>query len=296
MTRLALVDPADHRPGPTVRTVRTVRGVPVPAVGLGTWRLEGEQCRESVGTALELGYRHLDTAQEYGNERAVGEALRDADVDREEVFLTTKLANGNRSASAVRRTTEESLARLGTDYVDLLLIHWPNLRTPLAETLAAMDRLVDRGSVRHVGVSNFDLERLDRARQLTDHGILVDQVLCNPYRPREELLDYCRIHDVLLVAYSPLCHGGVLEDPVLQAIGDRHGKSPAQVAIRWLLQQPNVATVPKATSREHLAANLDVFDFTLSTAEMQRIRQPSSRRVLRGFVRSWLGGWPPWDR
>ncbi|MEF8778041.1 MAG: aldo/keto reductase, partial [Natronomonas sp.] len=199
--------------------VTTVRGVEVPTVGLGTWRLTGEQCRQSVQTALELGYRHIDTAQAYGNEREVGSALRNSDVDREAVFLTTKLGRGNRGYDDVRRSTEESLAKLGTDYVDLLLIHWPDPRTPLRETLAAMNELVDEGTIRHVGVSNFDLDRLDHARKLSEHDILTDQVQYNPYWPQSELLDYCRIHDVALTAYSPLAHGGVLEDPVLEEIG-----------------------------------------------------------------------------
>jgi diketogulonate reductase-like aldo/keto reductase len=268
--------------------VTTVRGVEIPAVGLGTWRLTGEQCRQSVRTALELGYRHLDTAQAYGNERQVGSALRASDVDREAVFLTTKLGRGNRGYDDVRRSTEESLAKLGTEYVDLLLIHWPDPTTPLRETLAAMNGLVEEGAVRHIGVSNFDIDRLDRARKLSEHDILTDQVQYNPYWPQSELLDYCRIHDVALTAYSPLAHGGVLEDPVLEEIGRKYDKTAAQIALRWLVQQPNVVTVPKATSREHLAANVDVFDFELRDEEMDRIRQPSKSRAVMGFLKGRL--------
>jgi 2,5-diketo-D-gluconate reductase B len=266
----------------------TVRGVDVPAVGLGTWRLTGETCREAVHTALDVGYRHIDTAQAYGNERQVGNALRDSSVDRNEVFLATKLETKNRGYEDVLRSTEESLAKLGTDYVDLLLVHHPNVTTPLRDTLAAMNELVDAGKVRHLGVSNFDIDGLDDARRLSEHGILTNQVQYNPYWSQGELLDYCRIHDVLLTAYSPLAHGGVLDDPVLAEIAARHDKSPAQVAIRWLLQQPNVATVPKATSRDHLEANLDVFDFELTDDEMNRIRQPSKLRALSGMVKSRL--------
>jgi 2,5-diketo-D-gluconate reductase B len=266
----------------------TAQGADVPAVGLGTWRLTGETCRESVRTALEVGYRHLDTAQAYGNERQVGNGLRDSGVDREDVFLATKLETANRGYDDVLRSTEESLAKLGTDYVDLLLIHHPNVTTPLRDTLAAMNELVDAGKVRHLGVSNFDVDGLDRARTLSEHGILTNQVQYNPYWTQGELLDYCRIHDVLLTAYSPLAHGGVLDDPVLTEIGVRYDKSPAQVAIRWLLEQPNVATVPKATSRDHLEANLDVFDFDLTDEENDRIRQPSKLRALSGMMKSRL--------
>ena len=266
----------------------TVGGVEIPSVGLGTWRLTGDSCRKSVRTALELGYRHVDTAQAYSNERQVGNALRNSDVAREDVFVTTKLGRGNRAYDDVVRSTEESLAKLGTDYIDLLLIHWPDPVTPLRETLAAMNELVDRGAVRHVGVSNFDVDRLARARELSEHGILTNQVQYNPYWSQTELLDYCRIHDVALTAYSPLAHGGVLEDPVLGSIGEKYDKHPAQIALRWLVQQPNVLTVPKATSREHLAANIDIFDFELTDEEMDRVRQPSKSKAVAGFVRNRL--------
>jgi diketogulonate reductase-like aldo/keto reductase len=270
--------------------VTTVGDVEIPTVGLGTWRLTGEECRRSVRTALELGYRHIDTAQEYGNERQVGGALRDSDVDRADVFLTTKLGRRNRGYDDVRRSVEESLAKLGTDHVDLLLIHWPNLRTPLRETLAAMNELVDAGKVRHVGVSNFDIDRLASARELSEHGIVTNQVQYNPYWSQSELLDYCRIHDVALTAYSPLAHGGVLEDPVLEEIAARYDKTAAQVALRWLVQQPNVVTVPKASSREHLADNLAVFDFELTDEEMERIHRPSKSRAMVGFLKGRLRG------
>jgi diketogulonate reductase-like aldo/keto reductase len=151
-----------------------------------------------------------------------------------------------------------------------------------------MDELVDAGKVRHLGVSNFDVDRLHAAREAADHELLTDQVQFNPYWEQSALLDYCEIHDLLLTAYSPLGHGGVLSDPVLAEVGERYGKSPAQVAVRWCLQHPNVAVIPKATSREHLAANRDVLDFELSDAEMERVRRPSKTRALSGFVRSRL--------
>lgn len=267
---------------------KTIGQTVVPSVGLGTWRLTGEACRQSVLTALDLGYRHIDTAQAYGNERQVGDAIRDSDVDREDVFVTTKLARGNRDYDGVYRSVKESRIKLDTDYLDLLLIHWPDLRTPLRETLEAMNELVDAGAVRNIGVSNFDLDRLHRAGELSEHDLLTNQVQCNPYWSQTELLDYCRIHDVMLTAYSPLAHGGVLDDPILEEIGNRYGKTAAQVAIRWLIQQPNVVTVPKATSRAHLSENLDVFDFELTDTEMRRVFQPSKPKALSEFLRSQL--------
>jgi diketogulonate reductase-like aldo/keto reductase len=267
-----------------------VQGVSVPALGLGTWQLTGPTCTETVRTAVEMGYRHVDTAQAYGNERQVGMGIEAADVDREDVFLVTKLAGGNRDAESVRRSTRESLHKLGTDYLDLLLIHWPN--TPwmaeTAETLRAMNDLVDEGSVEHIGVSNFSPSQLDKARELSEAPILTDQVQYHPYWDQRRLLDYCRIHDVMVTAYSPLARGGVLEDPALVTIGNRYGKSPAQVALRWLVQQDGVAAIPKASSQEHLEANLAIFDFELTDAEMATVRDPSKLKTGYHFVRSQL--------
>jgi diketogulonate reductase-like aldo/keto reductase len=276
----------------------TVRGVEVPRLGLGTWRLTGDECREAVETALDLGYRHVDTAQVYRNERQVGDALAASDVDREEVFLATKLGPQSRAYDDVLRTTEESLARLGTDYLDLLLVHWPNSQPPgsppnplssapdNAETLRAMNELVDAGTVRHIGVSNFGVDLLDEAREASEAPVLTDQVQYHPFWDQQELLDYCRIHDVLLTAYSPLGHGGVLDDEVLERIGRRYAKTPAQVALRWLVQQEQVATIPKATSREHIEANMAVFDFELTEVEMHEIRRPSKYETLKGFLKA----------
>jgi diketogulonate reductase-like aldo/keto reductase len=271
----------------------SVQGEEVPKLGLGTWRLTGEDCRRAVGTALDLGYRHLDTAQAYGNERQVGVALADSDVDREEVFLTTKLDGSHREFGAVLDGVEESLERLETDYLDLLLIHWPNGRglpgaTPVEETLAAMNELVDDDRVRHIGVSNFGVGALDDARQASEAPIFTNQVQFHPFWDQTALLDYCAIHDVLLTAYSPLAHGGALGDATLNQVGDRYGKSAAQVALRWVLQHDQVATIPKATSRDHLEANLDIFDFELTDEEMGAIARPSKLRSVGMFARSRL--------
>ncbi len=280
----------------------TVQGVEVPRLGLGTWRLTGDDCREAVETALDLGYRHIDTAQVYTNERQVGDALAASDVPREDVFLATKLGPESRAYDDVLRTTEESLARLGTDYLDLLLVHWPNGRPPGSppnpltaapdheETLRAMNELVDAGKVRNVGVSNFSVDELDTARELSDAPVLTNQVQYHPFWDQQDLRSYCRVHDVLLTAYSPLGHGGVLDDPVLERIARRHAKTPAQVALRWLVQQEQVATIPKATSREHLAANMAIFDFELTEAEMAEIRRPSKYETLKGFLKARVSG------
>lgn len=253
----------------------------IPALGFGTARMEGERCRAAVADALDLGYRHLDTAQMYGNERAVGAALDDADVSRDDVFLVTKLDVGNRSRDAVHETTRASLERLGVDAVDLLLIHSPNRSVSLDETLGAMNALRDEGLVSHLGVSNFPASTLDHAVAASDAPIVADQVQYHPYHRQDELLERCAERGVCLTAYSPLAVGDIVDDPTLGEIGERYGKTAAQVALRWLVQQERVAAIPKAATREHAAENLAVFDFALDDGEMERIAELSGGVVDR---------------
>jgi diketogulonate reductase-like aldo/keto reductase len=267
----------------------TVQGVEVPSIGLGTWQMTGSEAYRSVATALELGYRHVDTAQAYENEREVGRALAEADVDREDVFLTTKLLPTDARYRDAHRATRESLERLGTDYVDLLLLHWPNPLVNFAETARAFEDLVDEGLVRHVGVSNFSRRRLEKARKKAGVPLLANQVQFHPYRPKRDLLSYCQAEDVLLTAYSPLARGGLLDDEVLIDIGAAYGKSPAQVALRWAVQHHNVVAIPKSSDPEHLEANLDVFDFTLSGDQMERITRPSLLRTGVAWTKAELG-------
>lgn len=246
-----------------------IQGVRVPVLGLGTWRLEGRTCLRAVEEALSLGYRHVDTAQAYDNEEEVGRALRASGVPREEVFLTTKVWMESLDRGSVLHTTRESLRRLATGYVDLLLIHWPSPTVPLEETLGAFRQLQEEGKARHVGVSNFPPSMLRRALELAP--VLCDQVEYHPFLGQRALLDLARRHDLLITAYSPLARGAVSRDRTLQEIGERHGKTPSQVALRWLIQQDRVAAIPKASRPEHLRANLEVFDFVLSDEEMRRI-------------------------
>ena len=246
-------------------------GAHVPKIGLGTWQNQGQTCVDAVRTALELGYRHVDTAQMYENEAAVGRAIEAADVSRDELFLTTKVWRSNLRYDDVIETVEASLDDLGTDYVDLLLVHWPHPRVPIEETLGAMTELRGRGTVRHIGVSNFTAAQLQEAIRIADSPIVTNQVLYHPYADQSAVRSVGREHDVAVTAYSPLARGAVLDDDVLAEIGDRYEKSPAQVALRWLVQQDGVVAIPKASSREHLEANLAVFDCELSSAEINRI-------------------------
>jgi diketogulonate reductase-like aldo/keto reductase len=250
----------------------TPQGVEIPALGFGTARMDThEQQRRAVAAALDVGYRHIDTAQMYDSERAVGEALADSDVAREDVFITTKLDRPNRDHDAVIESTHASRDRLGVDTIDLLLIHSPNDAIPHAETLGAMNELVDAGVVDHVGVSNFSVAQTREAIDLSDAPILTNQVKYHARHRQDDLLRLCVEEDVLLTAYSPLGVGSLLGDEALAEIGERHGKTAAQVAIRWLLQQPMVSTIPMSSSPEHIRENVDVFDFELSDAEMRAV-------------------------
>ncbi len=246
-------------------------GARIPALGLGTWQNTGPQCVETVETALEMGYRHIDTAQVYGNESAVGEGLATADVNREDVFLTTKVWRTNLQPDDVQSSVRTSLTKLGVDAVDLLLIHWPHPLVPVEETLGTMEALREEGLVRHLGVSNFTAAQLREALRVSDVPLVTNQVLYHPYKDQSALQTVCADHNVALTAYSPLARGAVLDDETLAKIGAQYDKSAAQVALRWLIQQDGDVAIPKATGRDHLAANIDVIDFSLTEGEMDRI-------------------------
>jgi 2,5-diketo-D-gluconate reductase B len=246
-----------------------IKGEKVPSLGLGTWRLSGQECVRAVEHALTLGYRHIDTAQMYANEGEVGRGVRNSDVGREEIFLVTKVSTSNFSREKVIRSTRESLKMLQTEYVDLLLMHWPNPSVPLGETLGAMTGLQEEGSAKHVGVSNFPPSMVENA---TEHAtIFCNQVEYHPYTAQDQLLGQAREMDYLLTAYSPVAKGRVSRDVKLKEIGEAYGKTPAQVALRWLIQQEKVVAIPKAASEDHLRSNFDIFDFDLSDEEMGRI-------------------------
>ncbi len=253
-------------------------GFRVPRIGLGTWQLEGHTCEEAVREALDLGYRHIDTAQMYDNEDRVGAAIAASGVAREELFLTTKLWRDSLTAAAVARTLQRSLDRLRSDYVDLLLVHWPNEEVSQAETLSAMDRLRKEGKTRLLGVSNYPPDLFLEAASLAP--VRCNQVEYHPYLDQRRMVDLARSHHAFFTAYCPLARGEVADDRRLYEIGQRYGKTPPQVVLRWLMQQPQVVAVPKSTKREHLAANLELWDFELGEEDMIAIGQLASGRRL----------------
>jgi diketogulonate reductase-like aldo/keto reductase len=266
------------------QTVVKVGEAEIPKIGFGTWQNTGEQCARSVKTALEVGYRHIDTAQMYDNEQQVGNGIKEADVDREDIFLTTKLWRSNLRSGDVQETVHESLDRLDTEYIDLLLIHWPHPRVPVEQTLKAMEDLRDDGLISHLGVSNFTTAQFREARDIAESPLVTNQVLYNPLKDQSNLREFLTDHDLSLTAYSPLAHGDLIEDEMLTDIGSAYDKTAPQVAIRWLIQQERVIVIPKATSPAHIKSNLDVFDFELTDREMQRIRDRTPG--LRGRLRN----------
>ncbi|MFT4946203.1 MAG: 2,5-diketo-D-gluconate reductase B [Natronomonas sp.] len=264
-------------------------GEEVPKVGVGTWQMETQVAAESVSMALEEGYRHVDTAQLYENEEGVGHAIADSEVDRDEIFLTTKVDPTNRSVEDIVHSVRESVDRLGVDQVDLLLIHWPHPLADLPEVVDGLNECVRQDLTRFIGVSNFGVDRLERAQTLSDVPIFTNQVLFHPWWPQRELLSYCQQSDVILTGYSPLANGGAIDDDLLADIGRKYGKTGPQVAIRWATQHENVVTIPMSTSRAHLADNVDIFDFKLTRAEHDQITRPSYLRTGLSLVRGQLG-------
>ena len=270
----------------TARTIQ-VRGIEVPKLGFGTFRLPGDDCREGVRDALEIGYRHIDTARGYENEREVGQGIADSGVPREEIWLTTKVPPDMAAADDVRSSAEDSLRRLDTEYVDLLLLHWPAPDVPLEETMAALAALREEGKARQIGVSNFPRNHLLRA--LEHAPVFTDQVEYHPFLGQDALLEVGREHDVLITAYAPLAQGKVTRDPVLREIAEAHGCTPGQVALRWLLDQPGVAAIPKTATHERRVENIGVFDVSLSDEDRARIDAlPKDQRDFDpGFAPDW---------
>lgn len=243
--------------------------VDMPILGLGTWQLQGNQCRTTVRNALATGHRHIDTALMYGNQRHVAEGIADSGVPREEVFVTSKVWRDRLSYDGVREQTDTILDELDTDYVDLLLIHWPNSALPMQETLEALTDIQEKGEARAVGVSNFTRQHLEKT--LATHGnIAVNQVEYHPGFQQKELRDFCHSHDVTVTAYSPFGRGQDIQLPVITEIADKHQKSPGQVILNWLMQKGIVA-IPRTANPEHLESNFKALEWDLPAEDLAAI-------------------------
>jgi diketogulonate reductase-like aldo/keto reductase len=264
-------------------------GAKIPAIGLGTWELRGRACARLVEQAIRLGYRHIDTAQVYENEREVGDGLRGSGVRRDDLFVTTKVWTTHFAPNDLERSTKESLVRLRMPDVDLLLLHWPNPHVPLQETLGALAHAKKIGLTRHIGVSNFTVALIEEAVKICPEPLVCDQVEYHPYLDQTKVRDACARNGLALVAYSPIAKGRIKNDEVLLRIGRSHGKSPAQICLRWLVQQ-NVAAIPRTSRIERLSENIAIFDFALSDEEMGQISALGSageRLTDFGFAPKW---------
>lgn len=271
---------------------KTIQGIEVPEIGLGTYKLYGRECYQTLRKAIDLGYTHIDTAQMYQNEGEIGEAVRASGVDREDLFITTKVWHTHLQHDDVLQTVEDSLRELDTSYVDLLLIHWPNPDVPLERTFEAMMTLRDQGKAISIGVSNFNLPLMKQAIEELRIPLFCNQREFHPFMVPEAVLNYSYDHEFLITAYAPLARGRVFEEEIIREIAADHGKTPAQVALRWLIEQENVVAIPKATSEAHLKANLDIYDFALSDEEFERIDSlnRSERIVDPDFAPAWDEG------
>jgi 2,5-diketo-D-gluconate reductase B len=264
-------------------------GAKIPAIGLGTWELRGRACARLVEQALRLGYRHIDTAQVYENEREVGDGLRASGIRRDDIFVTTKVWTTHFAPNDLERSTKESLSKLHLSEVDLLLLHWPNPRVPLQETLAGLAHAKQLGLTRHIGVSNFTVALIEEAVAACPEPLVCDQVEFHPYLDQTKVLDACARNGMAVVAYSPIAKGRIKSDRTLARIGQTYGKTAAQVCLRWLVQQ-NVSAIPRTSRIERLSENLDIFDFELSDEEMRRISGMGSakgRLTDFGFAPKW---------
>jgi 2,5-diketo-D-gluconate reductase B len=267
-------------------------GARIPLIGLGTWDLRGRSCARVVEQALRLGYRHVDTAELYDNEREVGEGLRASGVKRGEVFVVTKIWPSHFGPPELERAAKESMVRLRLSEVDLLLLHWPNPQIPLSETLGALGKVKRMGLARHIGVSNFTVALIEEALRLADEPLVCNQIEVHPLLDQSKVIAACRRHRMAVVAYSPIARGVVRNHQMLARIGKAHGKTAAQVSLRFLVQQ-GIAVIPRTSRVERLSENLAIFDFELSAAEMAEISRLASRDGR--IVDYAYSGAPKWD-
>lgn len=265
-------------------------GVAIPKLGLGTFTLKGEDCAEIVAKALEVGFRHIDTAESYENEDAVGRGLRASGVSREDVFVTSKVWFDHLKPDDMQRAAEASLKRLGLDRLDLYLIHWPSREVPVREAVRTLNGLLRQGLTRAIGISNHTVTMVEEAVAASEAPLAVNQVEYHPYLDQSKLLAALRRHGMGLTAYAPIAKGTVTGDRVIRRIAERHGASPVQVTLAWLMAQDGVLAIPRTSKPERLAENLRAQDVALSEAEIGEISalaRPDGRRISPSFAPDW---------
>ena len=258
--------------------IRTAGEANIPVLGLGTWQSTGDDCVEVVSKALQMGYEHIDTAQAYDNEKQVGEGIKKSGVARDKFFLTTKIFPDDLKfqPEKLKEAAKRSLENLDTDYVDLLLLHWPDDRVPLSETIPALCELQKQGLTKHIGVSNFNIEQIIEAKKYADVPLVVNQVEFHPFIKQSTLQSFLNNHHILLEAYSPLARGDVFDNEIMKEIADKHGVNPAQISIAWILSDKDRVAIPKTSNPDHLQGNLDAAKITLSDEDIQKINTLAS--------------------
>lgn len=271
----------------------TAHGATIPVIGFGTWDIRGDDAARSVAEAIKIGYRHIDTASGYHNEDKVGEGIRASGVARNDLFITTKVSPENLEDKAFKASVERSLKFLGIDQLDLVLIHWPNRSLGVAPTIASLNAVKQSGWTRHIGVSNHPIKLLDEAWAVTKEPIVTNQCEYHPYLNQEKLIAACRAKGMIFTAYSPLGRQAVLSDPVISDIAKKKGKTPAQIVLRWDIQQDGITTIPKSSKPANIRSNFDIFGFTLDAGEMAAISALSKTHKTR--VADPGAGGPEWD-
>lgn len=265
-------------------------GIQIPKLGLGTWEAEGDSCKTAVREALNMGYRHIDTAQAYDNEEQVGAGIAKAGVPRDDIFLVTKIWRDKVSKDTLKPSLEDSLSKLKTDYVDLLLLHWPVDDVPLEEQLEALQNVQKEGKTRLVGVSNYTVDHMKQTIEDNGVEIATNQVEYHPFLDQTKVLDYLRSKGLFLTAYSPLARGDVLDNETLKEIGARYDLNPVQVSILWEYQQDSVVTIPKSDDPEHIKLNLKAIEKELSQEDVDKIfdlQSGDGRKVDPDFAPEW---------
>lgn len=266
-------------------------GVEIPVIGFGTWKLKGDTAHDCVARAIEAGYRMIDTAQAYENEEDVGLGIRDTQLPREDLWVTTKVWMSEFKDGALQKSVERSIDKLGTDYADLILLHWPSEEVPLDETIDALNDVREQGLTKNIGVSNFTSEQMGEAVKLSKAPILTNQVEYHPFIDQTPILETAHALGMSVTAFSPLAQGQVFSSETLKEIGEKYGKSPAQVTMQWFSQQPGIIAIPRSSSPEHIVENNDILDFELTPEELGRITtlKANHQRLINP---SWA---PEWD-
>lgn len=253
-----------------MKKLKLKSGDEIPVIGFGTYTLKGSEGINSVEIALESGYRHIDTAEAYQNQKEVGQAIKNSSLKREDIFLTSKVDFNNLAYNNVLSACDETLLDLDTDYLDLYLIHWPNKKIPMEETFKALKKLKEQGKIRNVGVSNFTIKHLEDVEEISDVDIATNQVEFHPFLYQKELYDYCMSKNILITAYSPIARGKVFESEVLKKIANKYDKNPAQLSLKWMIEK-DIVVIPRSKTPEHIKNNIQLFDWELKDEDIALI-------------------------